>query len=248
MFSGQTHACVPHTEAAAAGSDSFAIAYFTSDAMGLAAGLRADCARADVAADGSIARNTLRVGTRPLTPDEVEEGKQATARSDLGLPPEAPLLVINHYFLRPTTLAREGGGMVNTLALACRGNGSADKGAMSANELVKGVEQLVVTYGVRDPAAGLAGTSPHRYLTATEVGALAPMNLGDATLNGWQQVLSVRICLVVRSAESTAAGVAITDCEGKQMKLADGGQVQRFERVFSVKNRQGASSALSGGL
>lgn len=248
MISAQTHACAAHAEAAASTSDSLVVAYFTSDAMGLSTGLRADCARDDVAKDGSVARNTLRVGTQPQTAEEVEAGKAASSRGNLGLPPDSPLLIINHYFLRPTTLTREGGGTVSSLALACRGNGQASNGAMGdLTELIRGVEQFVVTYGVRNPAASFSGISPHRYLTAAEVSALTPMNLGDATLTGWQQVLAVRVCLVVRSTEATAAGASITDCGGRSMRLADGGQLKRFERVFSVKNRQGVSAAITGG-
>lgn len=253
LFSAQTHACVDHTDAEAEGSDSLVVAYFSSDAMGLSTGLRADCTRADVAKDGSVARNTLRVGTKPLTPEQVTAGEEAAKRESLGLQPSAPLLVINHYFLRPVELTREGGGTVNSLALYCRGNGHITSGTMVATELVRGVEQMVIRYGVRDPSAGVTGVSPHQYLTAAQVSALPPMNFGDTTLDGWQQVLSVRVCLVVRSTEATASrdstgsAVAITDCHGESLSLADRGQLQRFERTFSVKNRQGVSPAIMGG-
>lgn len=253
LFSAQTHACVDHTDAAAVGSDSLVVAYFTSDAMGLSAGLRADCTRADVANDASVARNTLRVGTQPQTPEQVAAGETAGRRESLGLQPASPLLIINHYFLRPIQLTREGGGTINSLALYCRGNGHINNGTMSSSELVRGVEQMVVRYGVRDPAAGFSGMSPHQYLTAAQVSVLPSMNLGDVTLDGWQQVLAVRVCLVVRSTEATASRdgsgnpVAITDCHGESMSLADRGQLQRFERTFSVKNRQGVSTAIPGG-
>lgn len=253
LFSAQTHACVDHTDAAAAGSDSLVVAYFSSDAMGLSTGLRADCTRADVANDATVARNTLRVGTQPQTAAQVAAGEAALKRENLGLQPASPLLIINHYFLAPIQLTREGGRTIDSLALYCRGNGHVTSGTMSASELVRGVEQMVVRYGVRDPAAGFGGVSPHRYLTAAQVSALSPMNLGDATLNGWQQVLAVRVCLVVRSTEATASRdasgnvAAITDCHGESMRLTDGGQLRRFERTFSVKNRQGVSTALMGG-
>lgn len=236
MFSAETHTCEKHAEAAAAGSDSLAVAYFTHDAMGLSTGLRADCARADVANDNTVALNSLRVGAT--------SGK---GPAGLGVQPAAPLLVVNHYFLRPTTLTREGGGTVQSLALACRGNGSANGQDMVTTELVQGVEQLVLTYGVRDPEEGVKGTAPHRYITADDVSKLEPMSFGDQTLDGWQQVLAVRVCVVVRSTEATARGESIVDCEGNAMSLNDGGRLQRFERVFSLKNRQGVSTALSGG-
>ena len=245
-FSAKDHVC----DAAAADFDSLVVAYFTSDALGLTAGLRADCTRADVANDGKVAPNASRVGVMPQSEADKKAGKAPSARTESGLQPASPLLVINHYFLRPIELLTEGGRTVQTNALACRGNGRQVGGTMVAADLITGVEQMEITYGVRAPDLGFAGMTPHRYLTATQVSGLKDMSIGDLTLDAWQQVLTVKVCLMVRSTESTAPRnakgevVPVNDCSGEPMALADGGLVQRFERVFSLKNRQGVSPVI----
>jgi len=121
---------------------------------------------------------------------------------------------------------------------------------MTSVDLVTGVEQMEITYGVRNPVLGFSSVTPYKYLNAEEVSALENMSIGDITLDAWQQVLTVKVCLMVRSTESTAprnaqgAVAGVTDCSGESMMLPDGGLVQRFERVFSLKNRQGVSPAI----
>lgn len=245
---GQTitkaHACATHTSATPSGSDAVAVAYFTSDTMSVAVGQRADCSRSDVAKDATVARNTLnRLGTVPGTgtpanPDTGASAEPDKSRVDMGLPPASPLMVINQYFLESSKFTGESGNTINTFALKCRGNG----GGFDSVELVPGVEQMVVRYGLKDLTSG----APVRYVTAAEVASATPVQDGDQTLTGWQQVVSVRVCLLVRSlnnntAVRNAAGsaISITDCSGNTMTRADGAQVRTFERVFSVKNRQG---------
>lgn len=245
-FSAKDHQC----ETTEADFDSLVVAYFTSDALGLAAGLRADCTRADVANDAVVAPNATRVGLMPQSDEDKLAGKESSKRKDSGLQPASPLLIINHYFLRPAELLTEGGRTVQSKALSCRGNGRQSGGTMTAVDLVSGVEQMEITYGVRNPELGFASVTPYKYLTAAEVSALGNMSVGDVILDAWQQVLTVKVCLMVRSTESTAprnakgAVAGVTDCLGESMTLADGGLVQRFERVFSLKNRQGASPAI----
>lgn len=65
--------------------------------------------------------------------------------------------------------------------LYCRGPGSEE-----AQALVDNVERLAITYGV---AAGVDGTAVARYLSASEL-----------TRSEFDQVISVRVCLVVASA------------------------------------------------
>jgi type IV pilus assembly protein PilW len=64
--------------------------------------------------------------------------------------------------------------------LYCRGPGSDD-----AQALVDNVERLAITYGV---ASGVDGTTVARYVTA-----------GELTRSEFEQVISVRVCLVVAS-------------------------------------------------
>lgn len=244
----ESHACAPHTSTTgtAAGSDAFAVAYFTSDAMSVAVGQRADCTRADVANDATVALNTTRLGTVPGTgtPANATTGAAATPdrlRTEAGLPPASPLMVINQYFLGASTFTSESGSKINTFALKCRGNGRNVRFGDDI-ELVPGVEQMVLSYGLKDLSSG----APVRYVSASDVSALQPMQDGDQTLTGWQRVVSVRVCVLVRSlsnntAVRNAAGKAlnVTDCRGNAVSRTDGAQVRTFERVFSVKNRQG---------
>ena len=244
----ESHACAPHTSTTgtAAGSDAFAVAYFTSDAMSVAVGQRADCTRADVANDATVALNTTRLGTVPGTgtPANATTGAAATPdrpRTEAGLPPASPLMVINQYVLGASTFTSESGSKINTFALKCRGNGRNVRFGDDI-ELVPGVEQMVLSYGLKDLTSG----APVRYVSASDVSALLPVQDGDQTLTGWQQVVSVRVCVLVRSlsnntAVRNAAGKAlnVTDCRGIALSRTDGAQVRTFERVFSVKNRQG---------
>jgi len=254
---GQTltsaHTCADHGRAtqSPANSDAFAVAYFTSDAMPLALGQRADCSRSDVANDATLARNSLREGTVPGTGSPANAATGAAAKPDdprgkAGLPPAAPLLVINQYFLQAETFTGDGGNQINTFSLRCRGNG----GGFDAVELVRGVEQMVLRYGIKDLVTG----APERYLTAAEVNALTPVADGDDTVTGWQRVVSVRVCLLVRSLNNNTAvrdaarnALSVTDCLGVAVSRTDGAQVRTFERLFSVKNRQGNTVAPAGG-
>lgn len=257
---GQTlteqHTCAAHGTGTPAGSDALAVAYFTSDAMSVAVGQRADCTRADVANDATVARNSLRLGSVPGTGKPANAATGALAVPDksriaMGLPPASPLMVINQYFLGASTFVGEGGNTISTFALKCRGNGrNADFG--DDIELVQGIEQLVVRYGLKDVTSG----APVRYVTATEVASATPVQDGDQTLTGWQQVVSVRVCLLVRSLNNNTAvrnasgnALSVVDCRGNAVSRADGAQVRTFERVFSVKNRQGntVGPAASGG-
>jgi type IV pilus assembly protein PilW len=86
-----------------------------------------------------------------------------------------------------------------------------------------------------------------RHFTATEVNALTSVVVDDQVRNGWQRVVSVRVCMVVRSRHNTAARDArgqvlpIRGCDNADLRVADGAQLRRFERTFAVKNRLGAT-------
>jgi type IV pilus assembly protein PilW len=249
-----THTCVDHgrTTQSPENTDAFAVAYFTSDAMPLALGQRADCSRSDVANDATLAPNSLREGTVPGTGSPANAATGAAAKPDdprgkAGLPPAAPLLVINQYFLQAETFTGDGGNQINTFSLRCRGNG----GGFNGVELVRGVEQMVLRYGIKDLITG----APDRYLTATEVNALPLVQDDGITLDGWQRVVSVRVCLLVRSLnnntavrDATGRAVSVTDCRGVAVSRTDGAQVRTFERLFSVKNRQGNTVAPARGV
>lgn len=225
-------ACVNHPANGAQGSDSLVVAYFTNDAFSLDVGQRADCTRADA---GNSALNAGRVGTVLVPGDEPGE-QVAQARGDLGLPPAAPLLVANHYFLVPVQYADDSGNQVNTFALACRGSGN----PAAQVELVPGVEQMVVRYGVMNDES----LRPAQFLSANQVAQLPALTTTDgATYTAWQRVVSVQLCVLVRSVSSSrfndgGAARTVVDCSGQQRQLPPGVAMKTFTQVIGVKNRQ----------
>lgn len=229
-FDAGNAVCAAHTNATGpAGSDALVVSYFTNDAFSLDRGQRADCTYADVANSALNAGRERAAGGSPGT---------AVAAGNLGVAPDAPLLVVNRYQLVPRQFQVDGAA-VNTFSLACSGNGRADGGYQ---ELIRGVEQFVVRYGVMDDAT----LRPNRYLTASEVSALGDTTSIDGVVYpAWRRVVSVRVCLLVRSTSGSALRTgtngqasAITDCSGSTYTPPNGAQVRRFEQVFSVKNRQ----------
>lgn len=229
-FDVGANGCAAHNNSTGpAGSDALVVSYFTNDASSLDRGQRADCTYADVA-------NSTLNANRERVPGGAA-GTTAAAGS-LGVAPDAPLLVVNRYQLVPRQFQVDGAA-VNTYSLACSGNGRAD-GAYQ--ELIRGVEQFVVRYGVMDDAT----LRPNRFLTASQVTALGDTTSIDGVIYpAWRRVVSVRVCLLVRSTSGSALrtgangqAAAITDCSGSSYTPPNGAQVRRFEQVFSVKNRQ----------
>lgn len=259
-FDPATGQCANHVAGGAVNSDALVVSYFTSDAFSLTSGQRADCNRADVIGDTLIGKNGVRATHRTAAdapaPAEGEEAPEPSElRPDLGPLPDAPLLVVNRYGLVPSKFVTEAGTEVDTFSLACRGNGNPNGGFQ---ELVRGVEQMVVRYGILHDDT----RTPRQYVRANAVGALPAVTLSDVEggVSGWQRVVSVRLCLLVRSPGGTAQRdqavaatattgatfktAAVVDCEGNAVSRADGAQLHRFEQVFSVKNRQGNTVSL----
>lgn len=226
-FEPGNDACAAHNaDSGPAGSDALVVSYYSSDAFSLDRGQRADCTRADVAKSGYNSGRERVAGS-------------TAAAGDTGRAPDAPLLVINRYQLVKQTIQVDG-ATINTFSLACSGNGAANNNT-GYNELIRGVEQLEVRYGVMDDVT----LRPQRYLTATQVAALGDANIDGVIYQPWRRVVTVRVCLLVRSISGSALRTgangqasAITDCNGSSYTPPSGAQVRRFEQVFSVKNRQ----------
>lgn len=220
-----------------ASSDALVLAYFTEDSFSLSAGQRADCTRADVIGDTSIAHNderaTYLTGTGGGTPGEEKDPDEVKPNN--GPLPDAPLLVINAYQLANSKLTLDDGRQVDSASLMCWGNGSG-----SQQELVKGVEQFVVRYGLMSDDT----RRPTRYVDAASVATSSATINGDL-MTGWQLVTTVRVCMLVRSPQATILrdSPQVKDCLGVD-RPANGEQVRRFEQVFSVKNRQGNTVSL----
>lgn len=108
----------------------------------------------------------------------------------------------NRFYLSPTG------------SLWCQGNGNkSTPGAPGTPQpLVDNIADFSVMYGVASSEVGsptVPGTYAKRYMTASEVGDMANAN--------WKNVVSVRLCVVVRSEDNALDAVAppYQDCHGK---------------------------------
>lgn len=107
----------------------------------------------------------------------------------------------NRFYLSPTG------------SLMCQGSGNKSSPGTpgTPQAMVDNIADFSVMYGVASPDVGsptVPGTYAKRYMTASEVGTM-----GDAT---WKNVVSVRLCVVVRSEENALDTVAppYVDCHG----------------------------------
>lgn len=199
--------------AAAGAPDSLVIGYFTTDAFGTSLGQRADCTGTDVAAAGV---NLARVGT-----------------GDAASPPALPLFVANHYRLVDGTISVDG-RTVATRSLECFGNGSA-----TWQPILQGIDDLQLTYAVFADVTRVAD----RFYTADEVAALGNATIEGQTVPPWARVIAVRVCVIARTYESSAAvGVtsSYTDCDGTA-RTGDSSVRKIYSQVFGLRNRETAT-------
>lgn len=119
-----------------------------------------------------------------------------------------------------------GNGSVPTLS--CAGNGN----AYNPDPLLQYVEDIRIRYGVAtDPDSREVAY----YATAAQVDALA----GD-TNERWGRVVSLRLCLVMRSQERDQAGAGnYIDCDGASVASANGFARRSFTTLFALRNRSG---------
>lgn len=142
--------------------------------------------------------------------------------------PTAPLMVINAFNLNSTEVQIEG-RKTDTWSLSCNGNG---EGAYQP--LVAGVENLRFTYGMR-PATG-DSLSTETYVDADAVGV------------NWDRVMSVRVCMLVKSIDSAGAklsdrdggGRSYVDCDGSTVTQAatDTALYRTYTQTFGLRNHQ----------
>ncbi len=123
-----------------------------------------------------------------------------------------------------------------TGSLMCEGSGNKKTPGTPGNPqpLVDNIADFSVMYGVSKPEPGTPttpGTTAKRYLTASEVGTM-----GDDT---WNNVVSVRLCVVVRSEENALDTVApqYVDCHGTTVTPSTWGSTtkpdKRSYRLFT---------------
>lgn len=196
--------------------DGLVLNYYTEDALTTVSGARADCLGFRV--DHDPINSTARAG--------------AAAQGNPNLPPAHPLFVSNRYALHQMDYTVNG-VTINTFGLYCQGNGSATP---SYQPMVPGIEQMRVSYGLRDAGAARAT----QYVDATDAGSAVAIQVNGEPLQGWQRVVSVQVCIVARSLSKTrftgAGAETRLDCDGNTLPN-DGVQRRRFMQVFALKNR-----------
>jgi type IV pilus assembly protein PilW len=150
--------------------------------------------------------NTVSSGTSTVGTDCVGSSVPSVAVSSTSTTPNlsATFYVVDNRFYITSTTA----GIPN---LYCKGSGSATQ------PLIENIEDMQILYGTvsttdPSPTATVAG-----YLTAAGVVALAPTADTAGYSTAWGKVLTVRICVVVRSespvVNTTAEGVYFK-CDG----------------------------------
>ncbi len=226
--------------ATAAGmGDTIVINSFTSDiASGTTSGIgsRYDCTGAIVDKDengATDARKKNTGGNPPLVPHTSENAS---------LPPQSPLFVSNRYAMKPVKIAMDQSDLTSN-SLACSGNGSAAHGktvTTAYQPIVSGLTDLKFSYGVYADDKSLV---PARFYTATEVGALSAVLVNGQSLNGWQRVSAVRVCVLTqtlgggtRLADKAGAPRTYRDCSDTEKNQPAGSTITRYTQVFGLRN------------
>jgi type IV pilus assembly protein PilW len=124
-------------------------------------------------------------------------------------------------------------------SLYCKGNG----GGGTAQPLVENIEDLQLSYGTvkstltTDSTATVAG-----YLTAEKVSADTGLALLADDAARWRKVLTVRICVLVRSEAlvvNNAASAAYTQCDGQQDATKTDRRLRRaYSSTVVLRNRR----------
>lgn len=114
----------------------------------------------------------------------------------------------------------------NILELKCGGNGD----AFSPQPMIEFVEDIQLTYGITSDAESHQALY---YGTAATVDAL-PGTVDDR----WSRVVSVRICMVLRSQARDQAGAGnYINCNGNSVASPDGLMRRSFTSVYALRNR-----------
>jgi type IV pilus assembly protein PilW len=122
-----------------------------------------------------------------------------------------------------------------TPELTCAGNGSK---TFAANPVIQFVEDMTVVYGVAEDGQSREVTS---YLKAAGIDAL-PGSVDQR----WSRVVTVSVCILMRSAEPDPAGAgSYVDCEGAS-KPSENGLIRRaYRSVLTLRNRGGFAGSVS---
>ncbi len=195
----------------------------------------------------ATSENTNAVGTPALPSNCVNGGINRLATPQVSPPPSpAPAnyaLADNRYMVTNATTQP---------MLSCRGTESYGKTVNvigTSQPLLANVENIQMLYGVASrPSDELAATYDpmlHQivgYLSASEIDALTSTNtLPNLTDDRWGRVLSVRVCLVMRSEQTVgdvpAGGFAYKNCTNVDALGADGYLRKTYTTTVLLRNR-----------
>lgn len=144
-------------------------------------------------------------------------------------------------------------GPDNEPSLMCAGNGGTGNAVFLPQALIRGVERMVISYGVAADStkAGLDASrsetvlaigdpSVSRYMSADEIDKKWPTEQVDVR---WQRVVSVRVCLETRgsvgsaAASGSAEGADYITCEGTPKTITDGRARRAVRMTINLRNR-----------
>ena len=121
-------------------------------------------------------------------------------------------------------------------SLYCKGNG----GASTAQPLVENVEDMQLSYGTVSTTTTSTTATVAGYLRANELAALATTPADDATR--WGKVLTIRICVLIRSENPVAAdanSARYDDCHGNRDVVAPDLRLRRaYSTTVVLRNRR----------
>lgn len=127
-----------------------------------------------------------------------------------------------------------------TSDLSCAGNGGTGSAVFRSQPLVQHVEDMRLRFGV---AKDGQSADVVQYLnTAAEVDAL-----GGSTDQNWSRVVTVRLCLLMRSADPAPAGVGsnYVDCNGGTVTSSDSVIRRAYVQTIALRNRSGFAGSAS---
>lgn len=125
--------------------------------------------------------------------------------------------------------------------LACGGNGgtAATINSFSPQPLVQLVENVALRYGL---AGDGTARSNVRFVDAATVDAL-----GGSVDANWSRVVSVQVCVLVRSEErDSAGGGGYIGCDGQAAVATDGYTRRAYRTVVALRNRAGFVQGVAG--
>ena len=167
------------------------------------------------------------VGTQAAFEVVYQADVRTTAPTAAGIPTDClgnsigvgpPYIARNRYFISVSAYGRP--------ELSC----TSANAALASQPLLENIEAMAVSYGV---AVTAAPTQVVRYVTATDVRGVGPAE--------WFNVISVRVCLVVRSTDPVLDtgedSPAYTDCAGAVQTPTDRYLRRSYFTTAAIRNR-----------